>query len=116
MASARAATILSLVKHQSSYPVYALSGYGIVYDSTVIRLLARREGPNLYSTNGMGKRANPINARRLVAQAMPSFSYIWIVNKGNPAPKAYRRRPFAATAEALYIAPYVSSKKVMPPS
>ena len=73
-------------------------------------LLARNTGPNLYIINGIGSIAIPMKARRLVAQLMPSLSYICTVNKGKAAPKAYLRSPLAATADAPYWAPYVSSK------
>lgn len=44
-------------------------------------------GPHLNSSQGMGKRARERKANRLPAQCTPSFWYIWIVNRGNVAPK-----------------------------
>ena len=53
-----------------------------------------------------------MNAKRLVAQLIPSLSYICIVNRGNAAPKMYLSNPLAATALALVMAWYVSTKYI----
>lgn len=60
----------------------------------------RIRGPNLKNTNGIGSKATQTNANSDVAQSMPRASYIWIVNSGKHAPTEYRRKPFAATADA----------------
>jgi len=45
-----------------------------------------------------------MNPKRLPAQAIPSLLYICMVKRGKIAPKVYRRRPFAAIADAAFKA------------
>ena len=49
--------------------------------------------------------ATEMNPRRLVAQPIPSPSYIWKVKSGKTAPTVYRMRPLAAMAEAPLSGP-----------
>jgi hypothetical protein len=67
-------------------------------------LLARIGFPNLKSNQGIGINTTVIKAKRLVAQPIPSFSYICNVNKGNTAPNVYLKNPFPANALALVVA------------
>ena len=75
-------------------------------------LLARIEFPNLNSTQGIGISSTEINPKRLVAQPIPSFAYIWSVNRGNAAPSMYLNSPFAASALAAVKARYVSTRYI----
>lgn len=52
--------------------------------------------------------------KRLVAQLMPSVSYIWKVKSGNTEPIVYLANPFAATADAPFMGPYVSMIYIAP--
>lgn len=38
-----------------------------------------------------------------------SCHILWMVNKGNTAPSVYRKKPFAAIAEAPFKGPYTST-------
>lgn len=54
--------------------------------------------PYLNNSQGIGISGSDRKANTLPAQFTPSFSYIWMVNKGNTAPSIYRSMPFAASA------------------
>ena len=92
--------------------------------------MARILVPNLKRTHGIGIKATVTNPSREVAQAMPKVRYTrlgkekgirmfssWLpqntyygkhllckANRGKAAPRIYRNRPFAAIAEAPFMA------------
>ena len=49
------------------------------------------------STNGIGMKAMLMKASVLLAQSMPSFSYIAFANRGKPAPKHDRMKSLPAS-------------------
>lgn len=72
--------------------------------SCLARLLAPLIlSPYLYSTNGIGMKTHPKNAKRELAQPTPNLVYIAVAKSGNPAPKDDRIKSLPASTLAAYF-------------
>ena len=99
--------LLSLIKHTGDQLLTLFctfsQSFNVSYELLVLKVL-----PNLNNTQGIGSSATAMKPRRLVAQSIPSLWYICRVNNGNTPPRTYLTRPFAAMAEAAFVALYAS--------